>query len=59
MKVLVFLFFGLVILGYIFMTINIVKSREKIHWLNLVAMAFFPFLWPMIYFYLKIYGHRR
>lgn len=41
------------------MAINIAKNRKKIHWVNFIAMLFFPYLWPFIYFYLKMYEYRK
>jgi len=58
MEILIILFFFLVLIGYVFMTINIVKSKKKIHWANLIAMFFFPFLWPFLYFFLKMYERK-
>jgi len=59
MEILIYLFFVLIISGYIFMAINIAKNRKKIHWVNFIAMLFFPYLWPFIYFYLKMYEYRK
>ncbi|MEJ5964331.1 hypothetical protein [Pedobacter immunditicola] len=50
MNILIILVFTAIIASYLWAAYDIEKNRKTIHWLNIVALIFVPFLWPFIYF---------